>query len=95
MNEHDIESFLLDIDKVISGKLDISSASDYKDREYQELLMVAQMLTKADFSAESPEREKRIWSNLQQDGQLEDDELDMVAGGLNLNAMLDEHEKKK
>lgn len=95
MNENDIKTFVLEIDQIVSGELDISSAGDGHDQEYQELLMLAQVLAGADFAAESPEREKRIWERLHKSGQLQDDELDRVAGGLNINALLDEHKKKK
>jgi hypothetical protein len=95
MNEHDLNAFMLDIDKIFAGEPVVVSAGAGQDQEYQELLMLAQLLAAADFSSEDPEREERIWSKLHQDGRLADDELDLVAGGLNLDALLAEEEKKE
>jgi hypothetical protein len=92
MNEHDPNAFMLDIDKILAGEPVVVSE---QDQEYQELLMLAQLLAAADFSRADPEREERIWSKLHQDGRLADDELDLVAGGLNLDALLAEEEKKE
>jgi hypothetical protein len=91
MNEHDPNAFMLDIDKILAGEPVVVSE---QDQEYQELLALAQLLAAADFSSEDPEQEERIWSKLHQDGGLADDELDLVAGGLSLDALLDNEEKK-
>lgn len=90
MNEkHDLDSFVLDIDKIISGE---SIVSD--DKEYKELLRLAHLLVKADFNPPSPNLKKKIWEIITKKGELEDDDLDMVAGGLNLSHIIDEKDKK-
>ncbi len=89
-----MESFTLDIDQIISGKLVISSDSEHHDEAYKELLLLAQLLTKADFSAEPPERLKKLWADCIKEAELADDELDMVAGGVNPNAVPDHKDEK-
>lgn len=94
IEKDDLKSFISDIDKIISGKRIISSDYEYSDEEYKELLILSQLLAKADFSAEIPERLKRIWADYCNNDQMEDDELDMVAGGVNPNALPDGKDKK-
>jgi hypothetical protein len=91
MNEkQDLDSFVSDIDKIISGESIV-----LEDKEYDELLKLAQFLAKADFHPPSPSMKKKIWEIMSKKGELEDDDLDMVAGGLNLNHIIDEKDKKK
>ncbi len=91
MNEkHDLDSFVSDIDKTISGESIVSS----DDKEYKELLRLAHLLVKADFNPPSPNLKKKIWEIICKKDELEDDDLDMVAGGLNANAILDEKNKR-
>ncbi|KUG02626.1 hypothetical protein ASZ90_019994 [hydrocarbon metagenome] len=89
-----LESFIVDIDKIISGELVTAGEHTSGDEEYQELLSLAQLLTQANNATENPGLKERIWSNIQKNGELEDNDLDMVAGGLNLNAVLEEKNKK-
>lgn len=90
MNEkHDLDSFVSDIDKIVSGESIVS-----EDKEYDQLLKLAQFLAKADFYPPSSEMMKKAWENIRKKGELEDDDLDMVAGGLNLNHIIDEQDKK-
>lgn len=88
--KHDLESFVSDIDKVISGESMVSS----DDKEYKELLRLAHLLAKTEFNPSSPNMKKKIWETMSKTGELEDDDLDMVAGGLNLTHITDEKDKK-
>ena len=90
MREHELESFVSDIDKIISGESIVPS----DDKEYKELLRLAHLLAKTEFNPPSPNLKKKIWEIIGKKGELEDDDLDMVAGGLNANAILDEKNKK-
>lgn len=93
MNEkHDLDSFVLDIDKAISGESIVSS----DNKEYKELLRLAHLLVKVDFNPNPPfpDMKKKTWEIIAKKGELEDDDLDMVAGGLNLNPSIDEKDKK-
>ncbi len=95
MAEKEWESLTADIDKIIAGELTVSSEDEPYDDERRELLRLAQLLAQADFSAEPSDRIKKLWSELHNNDQLEDDELDKVAGGVNLNAVLDQEKKKE
>ncbi|WP_347489119.1 hypothetical protein ABDB91_18150 [Desulfoscipio sp. XC116] len=91
-DKHSLESFIADIDKIVSGESGSSSEYEGCDEEYKELLFLAQMLAKADYTPENRERINRIkkmLSAIPENGEIEDDELDMVAGGVNLNDILD------
>ncbi|HBQ86816.1 MAG TPA: hypothetical protein DD811_10120 [Syntrophomonas sp.] len=92
-DKQELESLTAAIDKIIAGELTVSSEGEPYD-ERQELLRLAQLLARADFPYEPSDKMKKLWSELQNNGQLEDDELDMVAGGLNLNAVLEQEKKK-
>lgn len=97
--KHSLDSFISDIDKIVLyGGSITQSDGEGCDEEYKELLSLAQLLAKVDYTTKSQGwMEKvmaKIISNAREDNELEDDELDMVAGGLNLNEMLDEKKKK-
>lgn len=98
--KHSLKSFISDIDKIaLHGEtINPAECEDY-DKEHKELLLLAQLLAKADYTTKSPGRmedmlAKIIW-NARDDDLLEDDELDMVAGGVKINGMLDEKNKKE
>ncbi|NLB51706.1 MAG: hypothetical protein GX808_02055 [Syntrophomonadaceae bacterium] len=88
-----LESFVADIDKIISGELTVASQCEQYGEEYHELIHLAQLLTKTDYATE--EGRQRVWNKIlkKQTGEIEDEDLDMVAGGLNLQ-VLDEKNKK-
>lgn len=88
-----LESFLADIDKIISGETTIPSAYEHCAEEYNELIALAQLLTKADYATE--DGRQRVWQNINKNrtGEIDDEDLDMVAGGVNLQ-ILDEKNKK-
>lgn len=92
--KHSLKSFISDIDKIaLYGEAIIPAECEDCDKEYRELLLLAQLLAKADYTTKSQGRMEnmmaKIISNAREDDQLENDELDMVAGGLNLNEALD------
>lgn len=93
-----LELFIIDIEKIICGEMKIPSEYQHCDEEYKELLYLAQLLVKADYTTKSQDwmekTMKKVISSIQKTGELEDDELDMVAGGVNLNEILDEYKKK-
>ena len=79
MKEKHLESFLAAVDKILSGEP--VNSSEYKDwdEESKELLFLAKTL------AESP-------PNI--NDELADDDLDMVAGGVNPNGIFERKDKK-
>lgn len=79
MKEKPLKSFLAAVDKIVSGQPVKPSEYEQFDKDDKELLFLAQML--ADES-----------STIQKD-ELEDDELDMVAGGVNRNVISDQNNK--
>ncbi|MTI81350.1 MAG: hypothetical protein FH758_10800 [Firmicutes bacterium] len=90
-----LESFVSDIDKIITGEPITSAAYEHCEEEYQELLALAQLLAKADYTTESKSASDKVAAKINSSSELEDDELDLVAGGVNLNSMEDEKGKKK
>lgn len=88
-----LELFLADIDRIVSGEATIPSTDEHCGEEYNELIALAQLLTKADYATE--DGRQRIWQNINknQAGEIDDEDLDMVAGGVNLQ-ILDEINKK-
>lgn len=94
MGKNRIESFIANIDKILSGDLVIPAEYMCSDEEEKQLLFLAQLLARADYAGPKHSSMEELWSSIQRGGQLEDDELDMVAGGLNENAILDEKNKK-
>ncbi|KJS18305.1 MAG: hypothetical protein VR69_00990 [Peptococcaceae bacterium BRH_c4b] len=97
--KHSLKSFVLDIDKIaLYDEAVIPAECEDCDEEYKELLLLAQLLAKADYTTKSQGRMEnmmaKIISNARKDDQLEDDELDMVAGGVNLNEMSDKKKEK-
>ncbi len=94
IEKDEMKSFVSDIDQIISGKMVISPDSGHQDESYKELLLLAQLLAKADFTADPPERLKKLWADCIKEAELEDDELDMVAGGVNPDALPDNKGEK-
>lgn len=92
IEKHGLEAFISDIDKIISGESIIPSACKQGEEEYKELLGLAEILSKADYTNQNTM--EKIWANICRKDELPDDELDMVAGGVNPNAMLDGKDKK-
>lgn len=95
MKNFRLELFNADIDKILSGELVISPEDRHSDEEYKELLILAQLLAKADFFSEIEGRKEKIWASIQKSDELDDEELDMVAGGLNFNEQFDDQDNKK
>lgn len=93
MEKHCRGSFFEDIDKILAGELDIPAEYKGSSEEDQELLYLAQVLARVEYAAPNSNGMERLRSQLNNNGRLEDDELDMVAGGLQLDA-LDERNKK-
>lgn len=93
-DKNSLESFVSDIDKIVFGELSVQFERDDCDDEYKELLFLAQMLVQADYSQESQGLVKKVISKVQKNDEMADDELDMVAGGVNMNKMTDEEGKK-
>jgi hypothetical protein len=86
-----LASLISDIDKIVLyGKTLIFNEGEDCDKEDKEILLLAQLLAKADYSIKSPNFTEKIFSNARRDDELIDDELDMVAGGLNTNEILDD-----
>ncbi|GAB6181629.1 hypothetical protein JCM14036_29480 [Desulfotomaculum defluvii] len=93
-DKNSLESFISDIDKIVFGESNVLFECEHGDVEYKELLFLAQVLVKADYSQESQGLVKKVISKMQKNGEMEDDELDMVAGGININIISDEKGKK-
>ena len=93
-----LAQFVSDIDKIISGDSIIFTEHEDEDKEYRELLFLAKLLFKVDYPVTSKGRVgrkiKKVILNIQATDELKDDELDMVAGGANLNEMFDNENKK-
>lgn len=87
-------SFTADIDKIISEEISIPLPPGHNGDEYREMLFVAQLLAKTDYVEETKAARERIRSNIQNNGQLDDEDLDLVAGGANLNAVFDKITKE-
>lgn len=85
-NKYSLEAFNLDIDRIASGESSVLSEYEDCDAEYKELLQTAQLLAQADYSKESQMGADKLLARLMKKGELEDDELDLVAGGLNPDA---------
>jgi hypothetical protein len=92
MEKHCLKMFIADIDKIISGESVIPFACEHGGEEYQELLGLAELLAKADYTSKS--RMEKIWANFCKTDELQEDELDMVAGGINPDAVLGEKDNK-
>lgn len=88
-----LDILMVNIDKIIIDEPTIPFDCEHCSEEYNELILLAQFLKKADYATESGRH--RVWQNIQKnkDGEIEDEDLDMVAGGVNLQ-MLDEKNKK-
>jgi len=92
MNErYSLDSFIADIDKIISGESLIMSECEDGNEEDKELLLLAQILARADYAPESQsrtEKMKKMFASIRENGEMQDDDLDMVAGGINMNDIL-------
>ncbi len=96
-NKRFMETFISDIEKIVTREPVIPSEHDDCDKEYNELLFLAHILAKADYTPDSRDRTEKInkmTTNTRNCGEMEDDELDMVAGGVNLNEQTNEKGKK-
>ncbi|WP_031515862.1 hypothetical protein [Desulfofalx alkaliphila] len=89
-----LESFNEDIDKILSGDLVIPPDYRHCNDEYKELLFLAQLLARADFSIEMEGRKEKIWSRVREIDELSDEDLDLVVGGLKINETLDKNGNK-
>lgn len=90
--KHCLNSLIAHIDKIISGQSIPSSEYANCDEEYQELLGLAQLLAKAEYTSEK--QNGKPLSEISKRGELADDDLDMVAGGLNANGLFEEKDKR-
>lgn len=97
--KYSLDSFISDIEKIalLGRTIDQSEYGDC-DEEYREMLLLAQLLAKVSFTPKGQGRMEKIMaemlSNARKDDELKDDELDMVAGGRNLNEMSDGEKNK-
>lgn len=93
-----LKLFISDIEKIISGDINISSEYQHCDKEYKEVLFLAQLLAKADYTQKSQDQMektmRKLINNIHSIDELEDDELDMVAAGVNLKEILLEAKKR-
>lgn len=94
-NKHSLQSFLSDIDRILDGELIAPFEGADCSHEYKELLFIAQMLAQADYTPGNQDQAKKMIADIKAQGELEDDELDLVAGGVNMNNMVDKKGKKK
>ncbi|HBV99463.1 MAG: hypothetical protein JL50_02495 [Peptococcaceae bacterium BICA1-7] len=97
--KYSLDSFISDIERIaLHGGTVTQSEVDDCDEEYKELLLLAELLAKVNYTAKSQGRVEKVMaemiSNAREDDELEDDELDMVAGGRNLNEMPDGKKNK-
>lgn len=96
--KNSLKLFISDIEKIISGEITISSEYQHWDEEYKELLFLAQLLAKADYTPKSQDQMetmlKKVIHNTHDFDELADDELDLVAAGVNLNEIPVELKKK-
>ncbi|HBW37650.1 hypothetical protein [Desulfosporosinus sp. BICA1-9] len=96
--KNSLKLFISDIEKIISGEITISSEYQHWDEEYKELLFLAQLLAKADYNQKSQDQMetmlKKVIYNIHDVDELDDDELDLVAAGVDLNIIALENKKK-
>ncbi len=92
--KHSLETFMSDIDKIVSGDAISASDCEHRDEEYKDLLSLARLLVQADYTPEGGDRMQELIAKIQDNDELEDDELDMVAGGVKLDDILDEGKKR-
>ncbi|MGI6647517.1 MAG: hypothetical protein ACOX5W_00230 [Bacillota bacterium] len=95
LENNGLEAFISDLDKIIFGEpIDPSEYEQY-DTEHKELLYLAQLLAQADYTPETRGARERLWSKMHKNGELEDDDLDLVAGGVNLHELFEKIIKRK
>lgn len=85
-DNYNLEAFILDIDRIASGELIVQTEYEQCDAEYKELLQVAHLLAQVDYSRESQRGAEKLLARIRKKGELEDDDLDLVAGGTNPDA---------
>lgn len=99
LEKHDeqIIKLLADIDMILSP--DFAEAPEYQpdDQEHRGLLKLARILAKVDFSPKNRKSFEDFVRKIQKDDELEDSELDLAAGGVDLNNFigLDQNNGKK
>jgi len=95
LENNGLEAFIADLDKIIFGEpIDPSEYEQY-DAERQELLCLAKLLAQADYTPETQGARERLWLKMHNFGELADDDLDLVAGGVNLQELFERLIKKK
>lgn len=95
MNEKEcLGKFMADIDRIITGEQITLAEYEHYDAEHKELLSLARLLVRVDYAKENRGAKERIWSKLYNSTELADIDLDMVAGGVNLNGVEERLNKK-
>jgi len=93
-SKNKIKAFIQDIEGIVSGKQAQSSQHNIEP-EYRDILTVARMLAEADYSDKAQAAANKLIAEFKSGDQLEDEDLDMVAGGTNTNALIDEYDKNR
>lgn len=76
------------IEKIIN-KEPVTSSNDVEiNQDDKELLTLAKLLREVDFSKDSKLNSKTLCKKTKDDQELDDDDLDLVAGGRNPNALV-------
>lgn len=88
------ELFMEDVDKILEGSLSVSTNDWQAEDEEKQLLYLAQLLTKVDLGKNSELHMEDLWKKINKKGQLDDLDLDMVAGGKNEAAINNDKNKK-
>ncbi|MDD3852448.1 MAG: hypothetical protein PHD40_02180 [Syntrophomonadaceae bacterium] len=94
-SKHKLKTFIQDIERIVSGKQVPSFQHDNIEPEYRDILTIARMLTDADYSDKAQEAANKLKAKSKSADQLEDEDLDLVAGGTNTNALEDEYDKER
>lgn len=82
------------IDKILSSDL-VEMPEDQPEDQDQGLLKLAAMLAKVDFTPTNKKSYAEFIAQIQDKQELNDDELDLVAGGVDLKGLLAQHKRKK
>ncbi len=95
-NDEQIIKLLADIENIIAvGAAYEAPGRQPGDKERRGLLKLAGILAKVDFSSRGRKPFKEFVRELQKKQELADSELDLVAGGIDLNWLLDNEPEKK